>query len=41
LPANWQKSKVCVLFFDTHVETIPYAEFVSGTNRGFWTDFRK
>ena len=40
VPANWTKSKVCMLFFDSHVETIPYSEFVSGKDRGFWTDFR-
>ncbi|HEY3414930.1 MAG TPA: prepilin-type N-terminal cleavage/methylation domain-containing protein [Armatimonadota bacterium] len=34
------KSKVDMLFFDSHVEAIPGNEFTSGANRGFWTDLR-
>ena len=33
-------ARVDMLFFDSHVEAIPATEFVSGSNRGFWTDLR-
>jgi prepilin-type N-terminal cleavage/methylation domain-containing protein len=35
------RARVEILFFDTHVETIPYREFISGKDRGFYADFRR